>query len=240
MMKQLPLWEIRKSRQNAVYTLEELKSRLAYIKQMGYVESIYSHAGGIGNTFEYLLNVKENNLTLPDLGNFELKARRKETGSMITLFTKSPNRYSNAQLLDDYGYMSGGSLKIHQTVYFGSQNAQGFILKRDKDELQCWNKNDCLGTYSLEFLNGKFLEKVGDGVILALAKTRVRADGWEEFHYQDVFLLRGVNFEELIRKLRYDIRIGRYPDGRVHNHGSAFRLRFSDLGRVFQLYEKLL
>lgn len=240
MTKQLPLWDTPKSSQSENFTLDELKSKLEAIKDMGYVRSVYLHAGGIGNTLESLLDVKENNLALPDLGNFELKARRKETGSMITLFTKSPNRYNNAQLLQEYGYMSGGSLKIHQTVYLGIKNSQGYFLKKDRDELQCWNGNNCLGTYSLEFLRTKFVEKVGDGVILALAKTRLCPDNWEEFHYQDAFLLKDVNFDELIRNIKYDIRIGRYPDGRVHDHGSAFRLRFADLSKIFHVYERLL
>jgi hypothetical protein len=221
-------------------TLDELESKLKAIKNMGYVRSVYLHAGGVGNTLESLLGVKENNLTLPDLGAFELKARRKETGSMITLFTKSPNRYSNAKLLRDYGYPSGGKLKIHQTVCRDVPNAKGYLLKETRDEIQCWNLDNCLGTYSLEFLRRKFLEKIGDGVILALARTRKRSDGWEEFNYQDAFLLKGANFDELMRNLNYDIRIGRYPDGRVHDHGSAFRLRFADLEKVFRVYRKLL
>lgn len=239
-MSQSSFWKTPNRSIESSYTLQELRTQLGAIKQMGYVKSVYKHAGGIGNTLEQLLCVRENNLALPDLGTLELKARRRQTGSMITLFTKSPNRYSNTQLLKEYGYPSGGKLKIHQTVYFGKPNAQGFILKREDDELQCWNEDNCLGTYSLEFLHTKFLEKVGDGVILTLAGTQLRTDGWEEFHYQDAYLLKGVDFEGLLMNLRYDIRIGRYPDGRVHDHGSAFRVRFADLGRIFSVYDKLL
>ena len=241
-MIQPSFWKTKERAAGVDYTEEQLRSRLTEIRGMGYVDSIYSHSGGIGNTLEQLLSVKENNLALPDLGNFELKARRKATASMITLFTKSPNRYNNSQLLTEYGYISGGYLKIHQTVYFGTKNAQGFFLELSEDgtELQCWNEDDLLGTYSLDLLKQKFLEKVGDGVILALAKTRQRDDGWEQFYYQDVYLLKSINFGELIRNLRYDIRIGRYPDGRVHDHGSAFRVRFADLGKIFSVYDKLL
>ena len=81
-----------------MYALEELKAKLKEIKQEGYIKSVYAHSGGIGNTFESLLGVQENNISLPDWGTFELKTRRKETGSMTTLFTKSPNSYSNKQL----------------------------------------------------------------------------------------------------------------------------------------------
>jgi len=240
MTQQLPLWDRSEGSRVEYSTLDELKSKLTAIKNMGYVRSVYLHAGGVGNTLENLLGVKENNLTVPDLGTFELKARRKETGSMITLFTKSPNRYSNAQLLREYGYLSGGKLKIHQTVCRDVPNAKGYLLRETHDEMQCWNLSDCLGTYSLEFLRTKFLEKIGDGVILALARTRKSSDGWEEFHYQDAFLLKDINFDELMRNLNYDIRIGRYPDGKVHDHGSAFRLRFADLEKVFRVYRKLL
>ncbi len=240
MTKQLPFWDTPKSSQGEDYSLDELKTKLIAIKGMGYIHSVYLHAGGIGNTLESLLGVEENNLALPDLGNFELKARRKETGSMMTLFTKSPNKYSNAQLLSKYGYTSGGQIKLHQTIYFGAYNAQGYILKKDGSELQCWNSDNCLGTYSLDFLNDKFLEKVGDGVILALAKTRTDDSGHEEFYYQDAYLLGKANFNALIENLRYDIRIGRYPNGSVHDHGSAFRVRFDDLSKIFGIYEKLI
>ena len=82
MTQQMPLFNIPKSSGLESHTLDQLKSKLNTIKNMGYIRSVYLHAGGIGNTLENLLDVKENNLTLPDLGNFELKARRKETGSI--------------------------------------------------------------------------------------------------------------------------------------------------------------
>ena len=155
------------------YHITDLKRILKETKEAGYLQSVYSHHGGIGNTLEQLLGIRENNIALPDLGNLELKCRRKETGSLITLFTKSPNRYSNAQLLLDFGYDRGdGNLVIHQTVYFGKKNAQGYHLQRSDTELECWKNDRLLGTYSLKFLEAKFLEKIGDGVVLVLGRTR--------------------------------------------------------------------
>lgn len=48
------------------------------------------NAGGVGNTLEDLLDVAENNLQLPDFGDWELKSQRADTGSLLTLFHTEP------------------------------------------------------------------------------------------------------------------------------------------------------
>lgn len=55
--------------------LELLRIRLQEIKEMGWVKNQRpGNAGGVGNTLEDLLDVAENNLQLPDFGNWELKS----------------------------------------------------------------------------------------------------------------------------------------------------------------------
>ena len=46
---------------------------------------------GIGKTLEDLLGIKENNFPGPDGITTELKSARKNSKSMLTLFTKSPD-----------------------------------------------------------------------------------------------------------------------------------------------------
>ena len=46
--------------------------------------------GGVGNTLEDLLEVPENNLPLPDLGAWEIKAQRATTSSKLTLLHTEP------------------------------------------------------------------------------------------------------------------------------------------------------
>ena len=48
------------------------------------------HDTGIGRTLEYLLGIEENNFPGPNGEKVELKSIRKNSSSMITLFTKSP------------------------------------------------------------------------------------------------------------------------------------------------------
>jgi len=58
---------------------------------MGWVENQrHGNAGGVGNTLEYLLEVAENNLQLPDFGEWELKSQRANTSSLLTLFHNEP------------------------------------------------------------------------------------------------------------------------------------------------------
>ena len=66
-------------------TLKKLKAQLEKIKAMGFVETHRVHDTGIGKTLEDLLGIEENNLCLPDVGDVELKAKRIDSGSMLTV-----------------------------------------------------------------------------------------------------------------------------------------------------------
>ncbi|CEM62485.1 hypothetical protein DWQ65_08430 [Treponema phagedenis] len=70
---------------------ELLKMRLEQIKALGWVKNQrHGNAGGVGNTLEDLLDIAENNLQLPDFGDWELKTQRANTVSLLTLFHCEP------------------------------------------------------------------------------------------------------------------------------------------------------
>ena len=70
--------------------LKTLVKKLLVIRTKGFVKTHRAHDTGIGKTIEDLLGIKENNLRLPDAGEIELKAKRIDSGSMLTVATKSP------------------------------------------------------------------------------------------------------------------------------------------------------
>jgi len=71
--------------------LESFKHDFVLIKGKE-VPSNRRHNTGIGKTFEDIIGVEENNNLLVDYkGQIELKSQRDYTGSMLTLFTKSPD-----------------------------------------------------------------------------------------------------------------------------------------------------
>jgi hypothetical protein len=121
-----------------------LKNRLADIKSMGWVRNQRpGNAGGVGNTLEDLLDVAENNLQLPDFGDWELKSQRAETGSLLTLFHSEP-KPRNARivpqiLLPLYGWphQDAGTLypaderSFRQTINTISYSDRGFKVNVD-------------------------------------------------------------------------------------------------------------
>ena len=70
---------------------EELLRKLKDIKKKGWVHTNRSkNDGSVGNTLEDLLEIPENNLAIANTVDWELKAQRKKTGSLITLFHQDP------------------------------------------------------------------------------------------------------------------------------------------------------
>ena len=57
-------------------TLKQIIDKLIEIKKLGFVVTVRAHDGGVGNTLESYLNIKENNIRLPDIGEIEIKAKR--------------------------------------------------------------------------------------------------------------------------------------------------------------------
>jgi hypothetical protein len=71
-------------------TYPELLKNLKTIKEMGYIKTHRAGTTGVGKTLEDLLGITENNIPGPNAAMIELKSARKNTSSMLTLFTKSP------------------------------------------------------------------------------------------------------------------------------------------------------
>ena len=67
----------------------------------------------------------------------------------------------------------------------------------------------------------------------------------EEFWYNEAYLLGGFNFDNFMKLLKeniifVDIRIGQYPDGRPHDHGTGFRVFPNKLDLCFLHREKII
>ena len=100
--------------------IEKFKRDFKEIKEKGFVESHRAHDTGIGKTFEDLVKVKENNKQEVDyLNELELKSSREFSGSMVTLFTKSPSHppSANTLLRLKFGKNENGLKILHTTVH---------------------------------------------------------------------------------------------------------------------------
>ncbi len=122
-----------------IYTKQSLINRLKEIAKMGWIPNARrGNAGGIGNTLEDLLGIKENNLPLPNAAEWELKTQRANTSSLTTLFHIEPSpravRFVPQVLLLKYGWPHEEAGKLYpknemsfrQTIHGQSRSDRGF------------------------------------------------------------------------------------------------------------------
>ena len=173
-------------------TYSELVEGLKEIKKSGFVKTHRTGNTGIGKTLEDLLGVKENNFAGPDGITTELKAGRKNTSSMLTLFTKSPKPPRiNSVLLKEFGYPEKeGSNKniLHTTInviYFNTLRGQRGLkvgIKNDRIEIISNLKKDIpIPYWDKETLQKRFETKYKE-LLYVKADTKGKGAN-EEFHF---------------------------------------------------------
>ena len=233
-------------------TFDQIISRLHEINKNGYVKTHRSGDTGIGKTLEDLLGIKENNIPSTNAHLIELKSGRKNAASMITLFTKSPlPDGANTVLLKSHGYPSrrGNNKKeLHTTIWSTSLNTlkgkPGFRINVKDDRLELIDgNNQVVGYWTKDILKSSFNKKLPH-VMYVKANSRGKGVN-EEFWYNEAWLLNSFDFENFINLIKedevvVDIRIGQYPDGRTHDHGTGFRVLPSKLELCFKNRERLI
>ena len=232
--------------------IEDFKEALRGIKAKGFVASLRSSDTGIGYTLEELLGIEENNIPLADLGNdIELKAFRKDSASLLTLFTCEPLPSGGSRdkmLLDKFGYKKRDNdrqKELYCTINSRVFNPQTLKIGVEKDKIRLISSVENIDIYWIaEQLKERFLQKLPK-LITVKAEARLREDGKEEFYYSEAHLLKGFSFESfknMVSKdiITVDLRMHLREKGTVRNHGTAFRIRKSKLGGCFQESIRLL
>jgi len=128
-----------------IYTKESLIEKLLEIVKKGWIpNSRHGNHGGIGNTLEDLLGIKENNLPIPNAAEWELKAQRLNSTSLTTLFHIEPSpraiRFVPQVLLPKYGWAhqedgkkyAKGEMSFRQTIHGKSRSDRGFKVVIDR------------------------------------------------------------------------------------------------------------
>ncbi len=232
-------------------TLRELKKKLSAIKKLGFVKTHRIGDTGIGKTLEDLLQIRENNIPLPDIGEIaELKAYRKNALSMLTLFTLEPQPKGgdrDRMLLDNFGYSkreNGRPKELHSTLSCKRYNNQGLKLKVEKDKVRVIGKGKRLNIFwALDYLEKKFESKL-PALVYVFADTKIK-NGSELFHFNEAYFLEGFDFEHfksMVKKdaIVVDFRMYYRPLGSVRNHGTGFRVKIKQLYNCFEKKIKLI
>ena len=127
-----------------VFTKEDLIYSLKAIRDLGWILNARpGNAGGVGNTLEDLLGIKENNLPLPNASEWELKCQRSNTTSLITLFHMEPSprafKFVPNILLPKYGWpheeagtrYPENEMSFRQTISGAQRTDRGFKVEVD-------------------------------------------------------------------------------------------------------------
>ncbi|MBI2659942.1 MvaI/BcnI restriction endonuclease family protein [Candidatus Woesearchaeota archaeon] len=243
--------------------IENFKKEFAKIKSKGFIPSNRIHDTGIGKTFEDLMNIAENNIKEADYkGVLELKSKRELSGSMLTLFTKSPTfpKKINTNLREKYGkpHENHPDCKVLHTTVSGAKfntfiDKYGFKLEVDR-QLQRINLNvkelssgeiiEKDVYYSFDDLTN-IINKKCKNIAVIYADSK-KENGTEFFSFTKAILMTGLAIDKFLKLIEegiilYDIRLGVYGTGKnkgkTHDHGSGFRVHKKDLNKVFDIEE---
>ncbi|MBQ9200001.1 MAG: MvaI/BcnI restriction endonuclease family protein [Lachnospiraceae bacterium] len=239
-----------------ISTIEDFIREYRKIQDMGWITTHRSGNTGVGKTLEDLLGIEENNYQEPDFGEYELKASRCNSNSMLTLFTKSPlPKGANTALRLAYGYASS-AYDNDEKVLHATLNALDFVkiantghkLKVDyivgtpDDKIVVESESGYADAYWIvEELRKNFENKYPHKLVYVKAESKGSGNN-EQFHFKEAYVCDGFSYDgflELLKEGRIyvDLRIGQYPDGRTHDHGTGFRIREADQDALFKKHQ---
>lgn len=233
--------------------IDELKARLEDLRDAGFIPTMRAGSTGVGYTLEQRLGLGENNLPIPDIGGrVEVKATRRSTSSLISLFTfnRSVWQLPPVQVITEFGYIDNqGRPALKSTVSASAQNTQGLILTLTNGpemsvSLRHQPTRRVLATWSIYNLVGKFVTKF-ERLLMVKADVRRQSNGREEFHYVGAELVSDPGPQEFHDALRsgtvlIDVRMHINQHGGVRNRGTAIRIRERDLPTLFSKRLRLI
>ncbi|MBT9145905.1 MAG: hypothetical protein DDT42_01782 [candidate division WS2 bacterium] len=120
----------------------------------------------------------------------------------------------------------------------------GFKIDIQKDRVNLITaENEITAYWDKETLKNYFERKLPK---LLYVKAGTKGSGSnEEFWFSEAWLLSGFDFDSFVQLLKegtilVDIRIGQYPDGRTHDHGTGFRVFPDKLDLCFSHRERIM
>lgn len=228
-----------------ILTIQQVKEKLSAIKRLGYVKTLRNGPTGIGYTLETLLEIKENNISSPDLGDIELKAQRERHIGMTTLFTFNNKAWKMNPLeaIRKYGSLDkDGRLGMYYTMGMKPNSAGLFLSVNDTSIAVRHIDGNVIAVWDLAEIEKRFEAKVKN-VLLVKAKTEER-DGIEYFQFDRARLLSHGTTKAILKnqfesgELLVDLRL--HDKGTMaRNHGTGFRVFENNIENLYKKVEEI-
>lgn len=232
----------------AMKDIAEFKKAFDQIKAQGPVKSGRGGATGVGHTLETLLGLEEDNKDRADLGFAELKAHRKGSNALITLFTFDRNAWlmNKKDAIENYGTAdSDGRMGLYFTLrHEGEITQTGLKLVGDKkqDTVSVLDEEGkILAQWTMEKIAKKFMEKI-PALVVVTAESEHKPGG-EHFKYTEAMFYTNPVAEKICQQIlagnvSVDLRM-HDAITKVRNHGTAFRVYEQAVGELFENKQKV-
>lgn len=228
----------------------ELINKLHQIKNMGFVKSQRKNSTGVGFTFEQLMGVDENNIPIPDIGGrVEIKTTRRDSNSLLTLFTFNRGAWTEKQkdVVEHYGYVDEkGRKALKRTLTLNSEGVLMLSIDEQNHSMLLLDGelNKIIATWSLYVIVGKFSTKL-DRVLYVIADRKTDDNGDEYFWYNEAYILSEPVPENFIKafknsEIAIDLRMHLKENDTVRNRGTAFRVYEKSLPSLFNKRGQIL
>ncbi|MGA2915344.1 MAG: MvaI/BcnI family restriction endonuclease [Sedimentisphaerales bacterium] len=235
-----------------IWTREQIQKRLLEIKAKGFLpipDGMYRRDEGIvGQILEREFNIKENNISVRDLGSFELKGMR-ETSSKLTLcHKKTDNGLSPIEVFDRFGYEKPSNRdklilkkKLFTTVTSKPNKLGLRLVPFDDTRIDMYHNSEFICSWNLS----ESLEKI-NAILLVFAETKgATASRDELFHFTIAHFIQNLKpLSTLVSSniIVIDFCIDKQVDSSKspHDRGPHIRIPKSKLFMAYEFNEKIL
>ena len=195
------------------------------------------------------MGVPENNLAIPDLGEFELKSTLSDSNTPVTLFSKVPERKDDLSLSEfimKYGYWVDEEKRysLNCTLSALDKNNLGWILKvdRDNDKIDFIQNDVVTSSQEISVLEKIVSKKITNVVLVVVDRKSKRKRIYkyvEAYLYSDAEV---IPFVDCLEKglITFDWRMHKYPNKSARDHGSAYRMKEKHLPSLYAKKERII
>ena len=241
--------------------IKELYAVFFNIKEKGWIESKRNGSGGIGYTFEILLNKKEDSFPIPDFGVFEIKTMRRNSRSKLHLVHVTPDGdflFPIKRILDKLGYpcRKAPEYKVfNMSVSAINYTKVGFykriklMVNHEEEKIDLiaetiGGKNLNIDVSWSFYLLKKYLELKLKYLAIVRADSKI-VNGKEYFCYSEINFYELTNFEQFITLIEcgvitisfsIDVFKSGKRIGQIHDHGTSFSI---DVDNIEELFNKI-
>ncbi len=232
------------------WTLNQIIGKLREIKKKGFLSippGMYRNDDGVvGQILEREFNIEENNLSVRDLGDFELKGLRATSGKITLCHKRSSSGLTPLQIFERFGYVRESqrhpgvmNKKLFCTVNGVHESNLGLSLKAiDSSNVDMYFHQEFISRWDL----AESLRKI-EKIILVEAETEGKTNSADEtFHYVRAYLLNELKpLQDLITNgvITIEFAIDQPLDGSKGAHDRGPHIR-SQKNKIILAYKELI